>query len=625
MSRKAAAYMRAKEDGSRESWRLPSIYCVTLDYKPYKPLDFCDNPVVIIHNSKDASAAAVQRVAAASRQQQQQGSSGTGSIPEAAAASAVAAVETLCTLAPLCRALLCETVAERLEGADGDGSMDTSTVIKGPNETRTTTTTAGTPAAFGEGGGGGGGGGGRAAAAAATPATVDIVERVGAIIILDVGPCDADILKRDLMVQSESGPVSRSAIKLLQRLFLRNPIFLASGASPCQLLLKMLAVQDKEEGRQLTLNNNGVGGCKGIRGVGLVNPELPGTFVNRHLRSPVFSGRATAVFTNPAAEKRGALILEPALPGLHTLAVETAAYAGGSPPSPQTLGLIAALNLSVPMAANLAAASVQRGVGNSATTTTTTTTTTTATITTAAAASTAIACSSAQEAAAFDGRSIWFSRINFEVEKRSKQIQQLATDLTQLVLRGSNQMPTASNIIAKSSAASTTGAAVAAAPQEVQVGCLLLRGNHCVLARSLDFEWEGMRIPTVVKEAGESPKEAAVRAIEELCDVDGDEFVLLPEICPVFLYPEQRGVRGILVYLAYALSPPPPGPVSEEEDPDDLYDWYTLERATARLDPGGVAALRTISCALAAGAAAGRVPVKWGGVFGQEWLENKSE
>ncbi|CAK0843033.1 unnamed protein product [Prorocentrum cordatum] len=57
------------------------------------------------------------------------------------------------------------------------------------------------------------------------------------------------------------------------------------------------------------------------------------------------------------------------------------------------------------------------------------------------------------------------------------------------------------------------------------------------------------------------------------------------------------------------------------EDPEDSYDWYTFPRAMEALaaDPHARAALATMACALAAGAAGGTVPNQWGGVFGQEW------
>ena len=58
-----------------------------------------------------------------------------------------------------------------------------------------------------------------------------------------------------------------------------------------------------------------------------------------------------------------------------------------------------------------------------------------------------------------------------------------------------------------------------------------------------------------------------------------------------------------------------------------MYDWYTWPRAmnVLRHDPQSVSTLRTMACALEAAAAAGRLPRKWGGVFGQEWLGSPTE
>ena len=51
-------------------------------------------------------------------------------------------------------------------------------------------------------------------------------------------------------------------------------------------------------------------------------------------------------------------------------------------------------------------------------------------------------------------------------------------------------------------------------------------------------------------------------------------------------------------------------------------DWHTWPRALHALqhDSRALATLRTLACALATAADARRLPSKWGGVFGQEWL-----
>jgi hypothetical protein len=82
--------------------------------------------------------------------------------------------------------------------------------------------------------------------------------------------------------------------------------------------------------------------------------------------------------------------------------------------------------------------------------------------------------------------------------------------------------------------------------------------------------------------------------------------------------------RCVLVYALYAARPPPPGALEDADltDDEDLYDWYTWPRAehVLRGSAPALSTLRTLACSLATAASAGRLPIKWGGVFGQEWL-----
>eukprot|EP00927_Polykrikos_kofoidii_P081982 TRINITY_DN8005_c0_g1_i1.p1 TRINITY_DN8005_c0_g1~~TRINITY_DN8005_c0_g1_i1.p1 ORF type:complete len:328 (+),score=55.20 TRINITY_DN8005_c0_g1_i1:118-1101(+) len=179
----------------------------------------------------------------------------------------------------------------------------------------------------------------------------------------------------------------------------------------------------------------------------------------------------------------------------------------------------------------------------------------------------------------------------------------------------------------------TSGAAVAGDVSEsdcesvceegVLVGGLILRGNRCVLARSLDGEWEGMRIPWIAADRGETIAAAALRAVVELCDIEAEEVYVLAKVPPVAI--AVPSVPQIRVCALYAKNPPPPGPLeaADCEDPEDAYDWYTFPRAMYALpnDVYARVALTTMACALAAGAAAGTVPYQWGGVFGQEWTD----
>ena len=177
---------------------------------------------------------------------------------------------------------------------------------------------------------------------------------------------------------------------------------------------------------------------------------------------------------------------------------------------------------------------------------------------------------------------------------------------------------------AGAAAADASVAAGASAAGADEVGALVLRGNRCVLVRSLSRPqaWRGMRIPSVPPHQGEAGYLTAMRAASELCDIDAPgEFLPLPVIPPVALYKPGRG-RVLLFPLYAAHGPVGPLEAADEEDDEDLYDWYTWPRAIEALksDGASIAALRTMACALSSAAATGALPSKWGGVFGQEWL-----
>jgi G3E family GTPase len=155
---------------------------------------------------------------------------------------------------------------------------------------------------------------------------------------------------------------------------------------------------------------------------------------------------------------------------------------------------------------------------------------------------------------------------------------------------------------------------------EHHVGALILRGNRCVLARSLSQEWKGMRIPSVVPKPDESPHAAAVRAVVEFTEVEFTEVQVLKHVLPVAIYAPNG--RSILVELfpVYTTEPPPDGPLEDAdlEDDETPYDWYTYPNAIEKLDKPSIAALQTMALNLVQVANVGLVPAKWGGVFGQE-------
>ena len=268
------------------------------------------------------------------------------------------------------------------------------------------------------------------------------------------------------------------------------------------------------------------------------------------------------------------------------------------------------------------------------------------------------------------GQTMWLSKLCFELSRQSKQheaVMEEAEDTHQEALaksrRASKQKqqqaqalpdditePATSTTAATSSGVGTEedccGAVVdgttletaeEAAETSEEVGALIVRGNRCVLVRSLESPpaWKGLAIPTTYRKAGEAGVEAAVRAVSELCDIDGtaEVDVLTNVVPPVALYRGGAGggssnrTKVVQIHLLYAVRLPP-GPLEDADvsDDEDLYDWYTWPRAMHALkhDRGGLAMLKTMACALSNAAAAGVVPDKWGGIFGQEWTINSS-
>jgi hypothetical protein len=99
-----------------------------------------------------------------------------------------------------------------------------------------------------------------------------------------------------------------------------------------------------------------------------------------------------------------------------------------------------------------------------------------------------------------------------------------------------------------------------------EFGAVILRGNRIVLTRSLDNEWQGMQLPSVPANTGEDPFNTAIRAIDELCDIEEGEMEFI-NVPPVIIYNgfsndvrQSRGVKkrgNITIFPMYATAPPP--------------------------------------------------------------------
>jgi len=160
---------------------------------------------------------------------------------------------------------------------------------------------------------------------------------------------------------------------------------------------------------------------------------------------------------------------------------------------------------------------------------------------------------------------------------------------------------------------------------ERHVGALVLRGNRCVLVRSLHKEWEGMQLPSfpfdpTANNQQETPVDAAVWAVTKYIQVDPSEVLPLPLIPPVTVYAPNNQPILMYLYPFYAVEPPPDGLLEDQgmEDDETPYDWYTFPNIISKLDRRSIAALHTMALALMEAANVGILPAKWGGVFGQE-------
>lgn len=211
------------------------------------------------------------------------------------------------------------------------------------------------------------------------------------------------------------------------------------------------------------------------------------------------------------------------------------------------------------------------------------------------------------------GKSLFMSLMTVEMNRHTKQYERNCQDitarLTEIVLPTKEKESTMDISLIDWSTC------------ERHVGALVLRGNRCVLVRSLAGAWTGMRIPSVALRPDESPHEAAIRAVVEFTEVEKTEVKILPHLLPVPIYAPHGRPRLVHLYPLYATEPPPDGPLEEAdmEDDETPYDWYTYPNAIKKLDPPSVVALQAMSFALVQAANVGLVPAKWGGVFGQEF------
>ena len=212
------------------------------------------------------------------------------------------------------------------------------------------------------------------------------------------------------------------------------------------------------------------------------------------------------------------------------------------------------------------------------------------------------------------GRQVFISEVRLEMNPYTKMHQQVCSEITdQMVPVYEPEIPKILN----------------SGELSYEIGALILRGNRCVLVRSLDNEWRGMRVPRLPIE-NESEIDTAFRALDEQCMIEAKEDVYHLNLEPFQIFKPRNENVIVKVHLFNAVRPPPAGPLenADMEDDEEEYDWYTFPRAIEALkrtaDENTILALHNLAFQLEGAKRAGLIPVKFGGVFGQEMLSEKS-
>jgi len=207
------------------------------------------------------------------------------------------------------------------------------------------------------------------------------------------------------------------------------------------------------------------------------------------------------------------------------------------------------------------------------------------------------------------GKILFLAQLTCEMNRYTKQYETSSTDVTWQLVPSTHPKDIDDSPIDWSTC-------------PVEIGGLVLRGNRCVLVRSLQNQWQGMRLPSVEPRPDESFPAAAIRSIVEHCQVEAEEVRVLPHLPSLHLYDVTRRVL-VQVLCLYATEPPPPGPLEDAdmEDDETPYDWYTLANAQRLISDDSYQHFWiSVAASLRQAAAVGLVPDQWGGIFGQEYF-----
>ena len=218
------------------------------------------------------------------------------------------------------------------------------------------------------------------------------------------------------------------------------------------------------------------------------------------------------------------------------------------------------------------------------------------------------------------GKMLFLSVVKVEMNRHSKQYERICFEVTDDLLHVAEPEPQQAEEEPATEHIATADGNMDWSQCQRHIGALVLRGNRCVLVRSLSNQWKGMRIPSVLQQPNEAPTDAAIRAVVEQTEVEAEEMRPLPHILPVAVYAPNGRPILMELYPLYATQPPPDGPLEDAdlEDDETPYDWYTFPNALKRLDKASIDGLHSMALNLVRAANVGLVPAKWGGVFGQE-------
>jgi hypothetical protein len=290
------------------------------------------------------------------------------------------------------------------------------------------------------------------------------------IMVLDLATLvpEADMkaaLEAEVADASVQKKIGKPLIRMLKRLHMRN-CTLAAYSDGCELLLKMLGLGDGDGLRAMTTEEVGA--------VLLLQPTLPPAFVNKHLRRPAPIAAKVDVdvaFADEASCSRRGPMLRHAWPRGRSVVcagMEAALMGLLGNRSGCDAGAVAELPMYY-------------------------------------------------DPEQFDtmGRSLWFAKVLLEMSPHTKLDVQQAWDITPEVQKHAQPLDAA---MAEGGGAGEEGGEGAEEEAEdkkdwpfdaeacgMEVGGLILRGNRCVLVRSLAKVplWEGMCVPTL--EASRSP------------------------------------------------------------------------------------------------------------------------